>query len=41
MDAGKQEEKIDLAKKMIDKNMKLEEISEITSLSIDTLKNLK
>ena len=38
---GKKEEKENLAVKMIQKNMKLEDISEITGLSIDYLKKLK
>lgn len=38
---GKKEEKENLAMKMIQKNMKLEDISEITGLSIDYLKKLK
>ena len=38
---GKKEEKENLAVKMIQKNMKLEDISEITGLSINYLKKLK
>lgn len=38
---GKQEEKIDLAKKMIENNIDIETVSQITGLSIDVLENLK
>ena len=40
VEAGEKETKLDLAKKMIAKKMKLEDISEITGLSIDELKKL-
>lgn len=38
--AGEKETKLDLAKKMIAKKIKLEDISEMTGLSIDELKKL-
>lgn len=40
VEAGEKETKLDLAKKMIVKKMKLEDISEITGLSTDELKKL-
>lgn len=40
VEAGEKETKLDLAKKMIAKKIKLEDISEITGLSIDELKKL-
>ena len=37
---GIEEEKIEVAKKMLDKNMSIEDISDITGLSIDEIKKL-
>lgn len=37
---GKKEEKLDLAKKMLEKGIKLKEVQEITGLSFETLENL-
>ena len=38
---GKEEEKIDIAKKMIEKDMKIKDIMELTGLTEERIKNLK
>ena len=40
LNAGKKEEKIEIAKKLIEKNMKIEEIEEVTGLSKEEIKKL-
>ena len=41
IEQGAEQKKIEIAKKLLEKGMKIEEIEEITGLSKETIKNLK